>query len=83
MTTETAERPVEAPKFEERVVHRYCRCQQVDGHWVPPIIALCGHVKHTRMRYEVAPGADIDDCIVCRGLHATHTRCQLCKRTFR
>jgi hypothetical protein len=83
MPVQTDERPVEAPQREERVVHRYCECQKVDGHWVPPITALCGHVKLTPLRYEVAPGADKDDCIVCRGLHAAHIRCRLCRRVMR
>ncbi len=83
MATETAERPVAAPKLEEQVVHRYCDCQRVDGRWVPPLIALCGHVKLTPLRYEVTAGSDPNDCIVCRGLQAAHVRCQLCGRTFR
>ncbi len=83
MANQTDERPVETPKLEERVAHRYCHCQQVEGRWEPPMTALCGHVRHAAPTVVSRAGELPDDCIVCRGLHAAHVRCRLCSRVPR
>ncbi len=83
MSVQTDESPVERPALEERVAHRYCSCQAVDGRWTPPLTAFCGHVMRKQVTVDASPGELPDDCIVCRGLHAAHIRCQLCGRVPR